>query len=164
MKPDFREVFERNKKLVYHICLIHLKNPDDADDAVQEVFLKYLKSEDRFTSEEHIRSWLVTVARTTCTDKIRYWIRRGHFTDSELNEAVTGIFQEQMDGSEAVITDFLKMDDKYGLVLYLYYVQGYNTEEISKITGSNLSTVKTRLQRGREKLKNHLKEAGYEER
>ena len=121
MKPDFREVFERNKKLVYHICLIHLKNPDDADDAVQEVFLKYLKSEDRFTSEEHIRSWLVTVARTTCTDKIRYWIRRGHFTDSELNEAVTGIFQEQMDGSEAVITDFLKMDDKYGLVLlYLY--------------------------------------------
>lgn len=163
MKADFREVFEKNKKLVYHICLIHVKNPDDADDIVQEVFIKYIKSEDRFESDEHIRSWLVTVARNACVDKMRYWSRRGHFTDAELNEAIAGIYEDYPDGANDAMYDFFKLDETYGMILYLYYIRGYDTNEIADLLEMNVSTVKTRLIRGRDKMKNYLKEAGYDE-
>ena len=70
MKPEtlFDQVYEAYGPSLYRFCLLHMKNPSDAEDVMQEVFCKRLYRAPKFRSPEHERNWLYQVARNQCRD------------------------------------------------------------------------------------------------
>lgn len=142
-----REAVEKYGDMLYRICLVMLKNTADAEDAVQETFIKYVQRTMSFDSEEHEKAWFITVATNKCRDMLRY--RKRHKTESE--ELLQGYFIE--DNDSGVLEALSELDEKYRIILVLYYVEDYKIDQISEITGISVSAVKMRLSRGRKLLK-----------
>ncbi len=140
-------VFERYADMVYRLAFVRTKNKYDADDVLQEVFLRYLKVWQNMQSEEHIKAMLIRIT-VNCSNSLltSSWFKR---TD-QLNDTIPSK-QETSDSN--VLAEVLRLPVKYRTVIHLHYYMGYSVEEIANIIESNSSTVKTRLSRGREKLK-----------
>lgn len=142
-----REAVEKYGDMLYRICLVMLKNSADAEDAVQETFIKYVQRTTAFDSEGHEKAWLITVATNKCRDMLRY--RQRHKTERE--ELLQGYFIEQHDSG--ILEALSELDEKYRIILLLFYVEGYKIDQISEITGVSVSAVKMRLSRGRKLLR-----------
>lgn len=142
-----REAVEKYGDMLYRICLVMLKNTADAEDAVQETFIKLVQRPTAFDSADHEKAWLITVATNKCRDMLRY--RQRHKTESE--ELLQGYFIENNDSG--ILEALSELDEKYRIILVLYYVEDYKIDQISEITGISVSAVKMRLSRGRKLLK-----------
>jgi RNA polymerase sigma-70 factor (ECF subfamily) len=142
-----REAVEKYGDMLYRICLVMLKNTADAEDAVQETFIKYVQKAPTFKSEGHEKAWLITVATNKCRDMLRY--RTRHKTESE--ELLQGYFIEEHDSG--ILEALAELDEKYRIILVLFYVEEYKIDQISKNTGVSVSAVKMRLSRGRKLLR-----------
>jgi len=132
------------------LCSVMLKNREDAKDAVQETFLKYIQKAPEFESEEHERAWLIRVAANQCKDMLRFAKRKSLFSLEDVSDIAA-------DENDAQILSLLMMlDEKYRVVMHLHYVEEYKIEEISKLLGISEAAIKKRLQRGREALRELL--------
>ena len=78
---NVREAVDEYGNMLYRLCLVMLRNTADAEDAVQETFIKYMLSSPPFNDDEHEKAWLITVASNKCRDMLRSWKR--HCTESE---------------------------------------------------------------------------------
>ncbi len=143
-------VFERYADTVYRLAFVRTKNRYDADDILQDVFLRYMKVWQKMESEEHIKATLIRIT-INCSNSLltSAWFKK---TDS-LSELLPAKAESESNALEEV----LKLPIKYRTAIHLHYYMGYSVEEIAKMTDTNPSTVKTRLSRGRERLKNTLK-------
>ena len=119
----------------------------DADDCFQNTFLRLYTSSPAFRDEEHLKAWLLHVAVNECRKFLRD-NRRILSLDS-----VGEIPVEPPDDEADISWAILRLEPKYREVLYLYYGEGYKTEEIARILDRNPATVRTMLRRGREKLR-----------
>ncbi len=144
------EVFERYTDTVYRLAFVRTKNKYDADDVLQEVFLRYMKIWQKMESEEHIKAMLIRMT-VNCSNSLlsSAWFKR---TDP-LSDV---LLAECMDESY-ILFAVLKLPIKYRTVIHLHYYMGYSVEEIAKITSTKSATVKTQLSRGRQQLKIILK-------
>ena len=125
---EFRQVYGRHIKRVYQICCLYLKNHQDAEDAAQSVFLKLLTSAKRFDNLEHEKAWIITVAKNHCRDHLRkHWVKK------RVDLKKVGETAANDDTYNELIKDLLELPAKYKDVMYLYYIEGYTTKEISKI-------------------------------
>ena len=133
--------------LLFRLCLFTLGNADDAEDVVQETFIKYMQYAPDFKDENHEKAWLITVASNKSKDLLRF--RKRHLT------ADIGNLSEYVpDNSNPEIIDaLLSLPEKYRTVLILYYVEEFNVNEIAQIIDRSSSAVKMRLQKGRKLLK-----------
>lgn len=143
-------VFERFADMVYRLAFVRTKNRYDADDILQEVFLRYMKVWQNMDSEEHIKSMLIRIT-VNCSNSFltSYWFKKTEPL-KDILQSVEGV----SDGG--VLSEVLKLPIKYRTVIHLHYYMGYSVEEIANITSTKPATVKTQLFRGREKLKNVL--------
>lgn len=139
---------------VFRVAFNYLKSAADADDATQNVFLKLWKERKPFDSEEHIRNWLIRVTINECKTLLRSPWRNAENID---DYARTLQFETQ-EHSELFYA-VMELPGKYRMPIYLYYYEGYSTEEISSILSIPRATVATQLRRGRELLKTFLQEA-----
>lgn len=152
-RHDKREIVEKYFDMIYRLALSQTKNRDSADDAVQEVFLRFLKSDKEFESDEHIKAWLIRVAVNCCHNVFsNSWAQK----TTPLTEDIIFDTKEKGDVYYAV----LELPQKYRAVIHLFYYEDMSIEEISKTLGQNASTVKSQLSRGRKMLRNML-EGGY---
>ena len=136
--------------MIYRLALIRTKSPHDAEDILQEVFLRYLKARPVFESSEHEKAWLI---RTPLNYAIN--LRKSSaYKSVPLDETVPAMQPEHSNLLSAVRS----LPDKYSAVIHLHYYEGYSLKEISKLLGLPVATVGTRLTRGREKLRQLLKE------
>ena len=124
---------------LYRLCFVMLGNESDAEDAVQEAFIKYLQKAPQFENPDHEKAWLITVATNQCRDILRFRKRHPQI-DSE--------YLQELSILEALMT----LPEKFRIVLTLYYVEEYRVDEIAKIIGKTPSAVKMRLQKGRKLL------------
>ena len=145
-KDDVRAAVEEHGDALYRLCLIMLKNHADAEDAVQETYITYMKKAPVFSGYEHEKAWLISVAVNKCRDMFRY--RKRHFTESE--EALSTVVQEEE--SSHILDALMSLPEKYRLVLTLHYISGYKVNEIANMIGKSDSAVKMRLQKGRKLL------------
>jgi len=153
---DIREVFVRQHKRVYRMALLYLKNVSDAEDAVQNVFLKYMEKEIVFENEQHEQAWFLTVTRNYCKDQFKsFWNR---FVDmGEIPEAAG---DEREEGK--LLEYIMKLPQKYKEVLYLYYYEEYSVKEMAAMLSRKESTIQTQLFDARKKLRGMLgEEAQY---
>ncbi len=65
---EISDCYERHADTVYRVAMMMLKNTADAEDITQNVFVKLMKTPNRFNSDEHIKAWLITVTQNTCRD------------------------------------------------------------------------------------------------
>lgn len=70
-KQEFTKVYETYVDDIFRLCYSFLKNRMDAEDAVQETFLKYFHSHKKFESMEHRKSWLIVTASNHCKDILK---------------------------------------------------------------------------------------------
>ena len=131
---------------LYRLCVVMLGNKSDAEDAVQEIFIKYMKKAPTFADKEHEKAWLLTAAANHCRDVLRYHKRHQTVDWYDLPDI-------PVESSDSGILDALMaVPEKFRLVLILHYVEGYSVGEIAKIIGKTASAVKMRLQKGRKLL------------
>lgn len=134
-------------KYAYHYC----HNQADAEDVLQDVFLKYLRKKPQFESEEHRKAWLLrTTINTAKNYKNTFWNRNRTSLEDKY------VFEDPIE--ENIWEVVQKLPDKYRIIVDLYYRDGYSIKEIAFLLGKKDSTVGTQLQRARQKLKEILKE------
>lgn len=149
---DIAAVYSRNVGRVYRICYLRLKNAADAEDACQNVFLRYLRHPKTFRDEEHEKAYFIVCAQNESKNAVRnYW--RSHWTGEEPE---TGSADAAENSGEDLTEILLALPEKYSEVLYLYYYEGYTTKEIAALLHRTESAVRTQLARGRILLKADL--------
>ncbi|NBI09257.1 RNA polymerase sigma factor [Colidextribacter sp. OB.20] len=142
----FAQVYETYGPALYRFCLIQMKNPADAEDVLQDVFIKRLYQAPRFKSPEHERNWLYRVALNLCRDE---W-RRGRRSELPL-EAAAGVSLPPEELS--LLDQAANLPEKQRTALHLYYYEGYTVREVARLLDVTVPTVKMRLKRGREALR-----------
>lgn len=140
---NMSRIMESYGDMLYRICLIMLKNETDAEDAVQESFIAYMKKTPQFQSDEHEKAWLIRVATNKCRDIMRFRKRNETVSDELLENYMSD------EESTEVVETLMLLPEKIRIVMLLHYVEGYKVEEIAKIIGKTQSAVKMRLAKGR---------------
>lgn len=158
-KERFYELYKRNIDAVYQISFLHLKNKNDAEDAVQTVFMKYLTLMPEFQNRNHEKSWFILTARNHCRDILKHWWNSRRSSDEYEKSYIA--FEDKPDGD--ITAALLKIPEKYRELIYLYYYEEYSVKEISGMINKNESTIRTQLARAREKLRKIIDLEGKED-
>ena len=148
---EFVEIYERHVQTVWHICLAYMKNRDDAQDAVQETFLKLYRCPDSFSGPDHEKAWLIVTASNLCKDMLKHWWRKREDIDSHLD-----LEGQETGGTDTTLEEVMKLPDKYKTVIYLYYYEGYSSIEIGRMLQKPDSTIRNYLSRAKKILKSRL--------
>lgn len=154
MRIPTQLLVERYQRNLYAAAFSVCRNAADAEDAVQDTFLKYHTSTKEFESEQHIRHWLLRVAINQAKNTAQSFWRR----DAEPLEHYLDSLTYQQPEDRGVLGAVMALPEKYRVVLHLYYYEDYDVRDIALILHLTQSAVKTRLSRGRKLLKDTLKE------
>lgn len=127
---------------------------DDADDVVQDTFIKYFSLNREFESEEHIKAWLLRVAINRAKDITSSFWRRNRVSWEEYMDEL--VFEEPTD--RGLFSTVMRLPERYRIVIHLFYFEDYSIGEIAALLRSREGTVKSQLARGRKLLKNMLME------
>lgn len=158
---DLENLMDKYSDMIYKIALGYLKNTDDADDMVQDVFtnyIKFIKSNHKFNDEEHEKCWLIRVTINLCCNELKAF-------KNKRNTILPEAFFMELDFTEDEICllDMVdKLDKKYRIVFELHYFRDLKISEISKVLQISEDSVKTRLKRARDKLKKYMQLGGKE--
>lgn len=139
---------------ILRLAYSYLHNQSDAEDILQDTLIQYLRTSPTLESPAHEKAWLLRVAGNLSKNLLR---AQGYRQADQLEETL--VAQEREDLSyvwEAVKA----LPVPYRETIHLYYYEGYSTAQIARILDQKESTVRSRLKRGREKLKPLLEEVG----
>ena len=148
---EVSRLVETYSSMLLRLACTRLENPADAEDVVQEVFLKLLTARPSFRDAEHEKAWLIRTTLHRAADLRKAASRR----NVPLEEALLASAPEPEDRLLAAVR---ALPEKYDAVIHLHYYEGYSLKEIGKLLGLPAATVGTRLARGRERLRQSLKE------
>ena len=150
VEEEYRRYADRVFAAAFSVC----RNRADADDVVQDTFLKYYTRDQAYESEEHLRAWLLRVAINRARDSTASCGRRNKVACEEFMGELTFAAPEDSRLFEAV----MRLPDKYRVVVHLHYYEDYSVSEIARLLQSREGTVKSQLSRARALLKTMLKE------
>ena len=147
---------------VYLVALSQMRSEADAQDVAQDVFCRLLTDSTAFTSDEHLRAWLLRITVNRCRELWRApWRRRVESLDKlgQLPAPDAPVEDKALEELRAdpVWQALQALPDKLRVVALLHYVEEYTTEEIARIVGSPPATVRTRLHRARKQMREALK-------
>ena len=148
---EIAEIYSRHIKTVYRVCFAYMKDPADAEDAVQETFFKLIRSGPAFDGEEHEKAWLIRTASNVCKNVLRHWWRRRESIED--CPTLPGSDEPEIDD---VFQAVMALPDKYKAVVYLHYYEGYSGAEIAGILKKPHSTIRNHLHEARAILKERL--------
>lgn len=142
---------------IYRIAFNITKNPDDAFDVCQDVFVRLIKNKHKIKNKEHLKSWLlrtaINCAKSNCTQAYkRHYVSIGDVKESSF---------AQNDTHNSLVYLLMKLPEKYRTIIHLFYYEDLKIAEIAKLLGITQSAAKSRLSRGREKLKIILEKENY---
>ena len=140
--------------MIYRIAIGYLKNKEDAEDIVQEVFLKYLTyiEKKKFKDQNHEKYWLIRVAINLCCNELK----NSNNKNLVLSEKSIVNYFNLDEKNYFILENIEKLEEKYRVVFDLFYLRDLKISEISKILKISEVNVKMRLRRAREKLKKSL--------
>jgi RNA polymerase sigma-70 factor (ECF subfamily) len=167
---SFNELVRLFEGRVYTLCYRMLGDADSAADAAQDAFLAAFRNLRSFRGGS-FRSWMLRIATNTCYDVLRVRKRRPSVSldiDADDESASSPLqiadtaespddFAQRRELAAAIQNGLTLLPDEQRVVLILSDIQGLAYEEIAQITNSNLGTVKSRLSRGRARLREVLK-------
>ncbi|MBU3645217.1 MAG: sigma-70 family RNA polymerase sigma factor [Candidatus Nanopelagicaceae bacterium] len=164
---------------LYAAAMRYTRNPEDAQDLVQDTYAKAYTSFHQFEPGTNLKAWLYRVLTTTFINNYRKDQRRPQTSDSELEDwqlaEASSHTSDQGKSTEDVVLENLpdsdiknalaQIPEEFRMVVYLADVEGFSYKEIAEIVGVPAGTVMSRLHRGRkqlrEKLTDYARERGY---
>lgn len=146
-------ILTRYGNSILRLAYSYLHNMADAEEVVQDTLVQFLKTKPTFADKTHEEAWLMRVAGNLSKNRIRY--NRMRSTDELYDELVA----EEREDLSFVWEAVKSLPVKYREVIHLFYHEGYSTGEIARILERNESTVRSCLSRGRDRLREILKEA-----
>ncbi|TWD89760.1 RNA polymerase sigma (SigW) subunit [Neobacillus bataviensis] len=166
----FGEIVEIYKNSVFQLCYRMLGNRHEAEDIAQEAFIRAYVNIQSFKQDKKFSTWLFRIATNLCIDRIRKK-KPDYYLDAEVagTEGLTMYSQissdsplpesevESLELQETVQKEILKLPEKYRSAIVLKYMEDMSLNEISEILNLPLGTVKTRIHRGREALRQQLR-------
>lgn len=165
----FGNIVEQYQKMVYNLSYRMLGNPDDACEASQEVFIRVYRSINKFKFDSKFSTWIYKITSNLCLDMMRKAkpgvIHIEKSIDTEDGEITRDLPDNNMDVEDSVLRSekvdavrkaILKLQPDYRSVIVLRDINGESYERISQILGLPEGTVKSRINRGRQELKNIL--------
>lgn len=145
-EKQYIEIVEKYADMIYRIAYQKVLNRYDAEDIVQDVFVKLLSNKSYFRDEEHIKAWLIRVTINLCINYNKSLAKQKTVSVEQLDipftQQETGVLEEL----------YLLPEDERN-ILYLYYYEGYKIREIAKILRQKQNTINSKLTRARNKLK-----------
>lgn len=151
--PDaFDQLMRARLQKMYRIAISMLQNEEDAADAIQETVLKCWQKIGQVRNDKYFETWLVRILINQCNDILKD--RKKIIYLDEIPEIVhedhyfTNEWKMVLDG----------LNEKYRVIMELYYVDGFSTKEIAKMLHIRDATVRSRMTRGRRQLEQLLGE------
>ena len=145
-----RELYEEYSQTLYRIAFTYMKNRYDAEDALQETFLRLIRGRVAFVDAQHEKAWLIRTVTNVCRDMLKAKSRQHLDLDAQTQLAAPE------PEANALLAAILALPDKYKTAVYLYYYEGYAVSEIADMLRQSPNTVKTWLFRARKALKESL--------
>ena len=143
--------------MVYHLAYARTGSRADAEDVVQEVFVKLLRARPVFHDRAHCRAWLLRVAANCAQDLFRApWRKR----ERPIEEAEHLHVADHIPEPGGVLEAVLSLPESYRLPVHLFYYEGLSIREIAGVLGKREGAVRTSLTRARALLRDKLKEEG----
>ena len=153
----YTDAVQRNSQRIFLIALSFTRRQADAEDVMQNVFLKLWKHRDKLTDREHIDRWLTRVTVNESRSLLRL---RRHEADFDALEQYCAAPMEPE--SRELISLVMALPRSQRTVIHLYYYEELSVREIAALLHLTESAVKKRLSRGRESLRAIWKENEYE--
>jgi RNA polymerase sigma-70 factor (ECF subfamily) len=168
-KDAFGLLVERHESKVYGLCLKMLGNPEDAEDVLQEVFIKAFQALPGFREEARFTTWLYRIAHNACLMRIRKKKLETVSLDRPLDVEEGHIQREVTDWStdpradlmteelSSVLTQHInELNPDNRIVFVLRDIHGLSTDDTASILGLSVPAVKSRLHRARLYLRERL--------
>ena len=166
----FEELILQHEKIVYNVALRMMNHSEDAKDISQEVFLKAYRNIGNFDERSQFSTWIYRITANTCIDEMRKRRGRQSFSLEEELENEEGSMQRQVaDEGETPEESMLRAEQKSEILqaleslspehkaaVILRDIKGLSYEEIAEILELTLGTVKSRISRGRNQLKQEI--------
>ena len=163
MSEHLQQVMREHGEYCIRVAYFYVKDWSAAEEVVQDVFLAYAKNSHRFEERSSLKTYLVKITIHKSHDYLRSWKRKWQkFTQSKTfshSIETEKIIDEE---KQTLVEGLLQLPIHYREALILYYYDDYNISEIANILQVSENTIKTRLARGREKLKIILQEQQWE--
>lgn len=146
-KADIKAVIEKYSNMLFRISYCILCNRQDAEDALQDTFFKYITKAPEFKDDEHEKAWLIKVITNISKNMLVTRLKRKTVDIEELKHIGVN------DTDSGVFSAVMELPVKYKMVMTLYYIEGYTSAQISDMLSISEAAVRKRLQKGRELLK-----------
>lgn len=145
------ELVTKYENTLFRAALAILGDVQEAEDAVQNTFLRYLEKRPEFRDGDHERAWLLKVTANGCKSVLRVWKRRPTVELLDVYPAPDGETGELVEAIQALPAN-------QRAAVHLHYYEGYTTDEIAHILGQRPGTVRSHLSRARSSLRAYLTE------
>ncbi|TBL68356.1 RNA polymerase sigma factor SigW [Paenibacillus thalictri] len=168
----FAQLVDMYKDKIYHLAYRMMSNKQEAEDVVQETFLRVFTNLERYDDQQKFSTWIYRIATNLCIDRLRK--RKATYSlDAETNESEGTDFYSFMPSNEDTPEKQLilsetqqqiresidELPEKYKSIVILRYLQDMSLQEISDVLTMPITTIKTRLHRGREFLRKKLEQS-----
>ena len=157
IKTERLEYFFRTYySTIFRVAFMEVKSHADAEDVIQEVFIKLLRYSPEFESHEHEKAWMIRTTINLCKDFLKSKWNQVTVGMENIQEKEWNNFKLPYPEQKEILQNLSELPEKYRHPLYLFYYEDYSIKEISGILEVPENTVKTRLKRGRQELKKLL--------
>ncbi|WP_431027588.1 sigma-70 family RNA polymerase sigma factor [Lysinibacillus sp. LZ02] len=166
MTKELQEAMQMYGEYCMRVAYLYVKDWTAAEEVVPDVFLAYYRQKDCFRQASSLKTYLVKITVHKSHDYLRSWRakKRQLIAPFQMKTKEQSIEQQaiKQDERRILVDALLKLPMKYREVLILHYYDDYRLREIADILGVSENTVKTRVSRGREKLKDLLQQEQWE--
>ena len=150
-----------SSRLRLSLCFRMLNHRQDAEDVAQDVFLRAFRSLSTWDAARPFKPWLLTIAANRCRTVLQQRARRPIPTDSARDVAVEAAVGDRLSLAEELQLGLDQLREEYRTCFVLFHQQELAVDEIGRILGCPVGTVKTWLHRARRELAGHLKRRGF---
>lgn len=156
-KESLINFYETTKTNIYGYILSIIKNPNDAEDLLQEVYIKVYENSPKYEAHGKPLAWVLVIAKNLCYSHIRRQKTNVDITEMYDLQSIENISND-IENKLIINSLFTKISDEERNIIVLYNVTGLKHKEIAKLLNLPLSTVLSKYNRAIKKLKNILKE------
>ncbi|QPC47877.1 sigma-70 family RNA polymerase sigma factor [Mangrovibacillus cuniculi] len=157
-------LMDEHGQAILNLAYSYVKDVEIAKDLTQEIFIKTYQRIDQFQQKSSLKTWLWRIAINHCKDYVRSWNYRNVITtEDNLEESLSlGENTEQqvikLEEESQLLKEVLHLPELYREVIYLFYFEESTLKEIAALLNINTNTVKTRLRRAKELLRQRLED------
>lgn len=166
MTTTIQDLYEEYGRYIYHLCLKLTRNKEEAEDVMQDVWVKVIRYQDKLTEIDNTKGWLTTICMNTFRDRYRKTVRTNeHMMHQPTNLDVSildlvpsnamtpGEMIEKSDIQSLIQDKINQLDMIYRRTIEYFYIDQYSLTEIAEVMKVSIGTVKSRLFRARNYLK-----------